>query len=157
MSDGCYTWVINRETNRLIELQTGSEGLKMLSGVYKAIAAFSSEENNVIIDDVIFDVRVLRKAVEFLHESRVFFIGIYCQLDIAEEREKDRGDRHLGLVKAHYDLVHSHSTYNLTIDTSAMPPVECAMKIKAFLESGVEPTALTQLAATFAINDIGKD
>jgi chloramphenicol 3-O-phosphotransferase len=62
--------VINRETNRLIEIQIGAEGLKMLSGMYKAIAAFSSEGNNVIIDDVIFDVPVLQKAVEALYKSR---------------------------------------------------------------------------------------
>ncbi len=138
-------WVVS-SPNRVTEIRVGPIALKMFAGMYRACSALAAEGNNLIVDDVIFDPRVLEAAVSALAASRAFFVGIRCPLEIAERREQERGDRNLGLVRAHYDLVHKHGVYDLEIDTSLASPGEAAQQIKTWLESGCEPMAFRKLA-----------
>jgi chloramphenicol 3-O phosphotransferase len=73
------------------------------------------------------------------------FVGVRCPLEVAKQREQERGDRTLGLVEAHYDIVHSHGIYDLEIDTSVLTPTECASRIKDRLQNGPPPTAIQKL------------
>ena len=97
----------------------------MRSGVYHAIAGLAESGNDVIVDDVIFDSIVLKEAVHTLYNLNVLFIGVFCPLEVAERRERDLGDLVQDLVRAHYDLVHSHGTYDFTVDTSALSTMKC--------------------------------
>lgn len=52
----------------------------------------------------------------------VYYVGLFAPLDDLEQREKDRGDRLLGLARWQHDRVHKGISYDLEIDTSAHSP-----------------------------------
>ncbi|MEX2393314.1 MAG: AAA family ATPase [Actinomycetota bacterium] len=122
-----------------------SVGFRVLGSTYHAYAALARLGNDVIIDDVIFDARVLREAVRALTGVPVLFVGVRCPIGVAEEREAVRGDRRPGLARIQDDLVHAHGTYDLEIDTSATAPEVNAELIKVRLEEGPEPVAFARL------------
>jgi len=138
-------WVYPKDGTRLSELRLGPAGFNLLKGMYHAVAALAAEGNDLILDDVIFDPTVLREAVIVLSAFNTLFVGVRCPLEVAKKREQERGDRTLGLVEAHYDIVHSHGIYDLEIDTSVLTPTECANQTKDYLQNGPPPTAIQKL------------
>jgi chloramphenicol 3-O phosphotransferase len=93
---------------------------------------------------------VLQIAVRTLLPFHVLFVGVRCSLEIAEQRERERGDRIEGLARFQYPLVHSHGTYDFEVDTSTSSPTVCANQIKQFLQDGSAPKAFHILQDTFA-------
>jgi len=140
-----FLWVRPNGDHRVSELRAGPTALRLWAGMHAAAAALAATGNDVIIDDVIFDSRVLEEAVNTLHTFNVLFVGVRCPFEIAEGRERERGDRTQGLVKAHYDFVHAHGMYDLEVDTSTLTAMECANEIKIRLQNGPEPDALRRL------------
>jgi chloramphenicol 3-O phosphotransferase len=133
------------EGKALAEVRIGPTGYRLLAGMYQAIAALARAGNHVIVDDVIYDQRVLKAAVEALHPLPVLFVGVRCPLDVVMRRERERGDRGPGGAAAFYHLVHAHERYDLEVDTSRASAVECARRIKQALEDDCPRTALRQL------------
>ena len=142
-------WLTGND-GRITEIRLGPVGYRLLRGMYCAIAALASVGNNVIVDDVIFDPKVLREAVSTLYPFKVLFVGVRCPFEVAERRERERGDRRAGLVKTTFPLVHRHGIYDLEVDTSVSSPMECALQIKQRLQNGVAPTAFIQLSRMLA-------
>ena len=140
-----FLWVRSNGDNHVSELRVGPAALRLWVGMHVAAAALAATGNDVIIDDVIFDSRVLQEAVNRLYLFNVLFVGVRCPFEIAEGREQARGNRTQGLVQAHYDLVHAHGIYDLEVDTSTLTPMECAKQIKDRLENETPPDALRRL------------
>lgn len=140
-----FQWVRSDGEAPTTEIRVGATGYKLLSGMYRSFEALATTGNNLIVDDVLFDRKVLKLAIETLHPYNVFFIGVLCPLIIVEQREKERGDRFPGLAKTHFDLVHSHNIYDLEIDTSVATPMDCALQIKQLVKGNSSPTAFKQL------------
>jgi chloramphenicol 3-O phosphotransferase len=132
---------------RLVEVRIGPLGLRLLSGMYEAIAALALAGNHVVVDDVIYDRRVLRAMVTALQAVPVLFVGVHLPLAVAEQRELDRGDRLPGGARTFYPHVHAHGLYDLELDSAHATPQECAAQIKAALDQGLPRTALARLAA----------
>ena len=143
-------WISEKGGGRLTEIRVGSVGYKVIAGIYHAVAGLARSGNDVIVDDVIYDPVVLQSAVLALHTCTVLFVGVRCPVDVAEQRERDRGDRNPGLVTAHIDLVHAHGIYDLDVDTSVLTAMECAEKIKERLLNGPPPHAFQHLHAVMA-------
>ena len=143
-ADG-FLWVVPAGDKRVSEIRIGSIGFRVLKGMYHAVAALATTGNDLILDDVIFDPEVLKEAVSTLHTFNVLFVGVRCPLEIAEYRERERGDRMLGLVKSDYERVHSHGIYDFEVDTSVLSPMECAVQIKDRLLNGPPPDAFRRL------------
>jgi chloramphenicol 3-O phosphotransferase len=139
------TWVLPGGSPPLTELRIGPVGHRILGGAYHAYAALASAGNDLIVDDVMFDPHLLREALVALEGHDVLFVGVICPEEVAEERERARGDRIVGLARFQTQLVHAHGVYDLEVDTSMQSADECAERIKARLESGNEPTAFDQL------------
>ncbi len=57
-------------------------------------------------------------------------VGVFAPLDVLEFRERQRGDRMIGLARWQYHRVHKDITYDLEVDTSEATPMECASFIK---------------------------
>jgi chloramphenicol 3-O phosphotransferase len=55
---------------------------------------------------------------------------VFAPLDILEARERQRGDRRIGLARWQYGRVHKNDVYDLEIDASRATPLECATVIK---------------------------
>jgi chloramphenicol 3-O phosphotransferase len=49
-------------------------------------------------------------------------VRVDCALEVVEARERDRGDRLVGLARAQYDIVHRHPRYDARVDTAVDGP-----------------------------------
>jgi len=146
-------WLEVYSDGTLVELpRIGPVGKRLLAGMYQAIAAVALAGNDVIMDDMIYNPEVLRSAVVALKGLPVLFVGVHVPIDIARQRELDRGDRAPGGAAIFLEQVHAHGTYDLELDTSMLTPEECAARIKTALESGYPRTALPKLAETLGIS-----
>jgi chloramphenicol 3-O phosphotransferase len=141
-------WVMNNN-QQVIEVRIGPAGFRIIKGMYRAIAAIAEAGNDLIVDDALFEHRSLREAVHTLYTFDVMFVGVRCPLEVAESRERERGNPALGLARAHFTQVHAHGLYDLEVDTSVSSPEECAMQIKQRLQQGPGSSAFRQLRDTW--------
>ena len=142
-------WLAVFRDHTLVKVKVGPLGLQLIAGMYHAIAAFAAAGNHTILDDVIYDRRILRAAVTTLSASDVLFVGIRCPLDVAESRERARGDRAKGGARTFYEQVHADKVYDLEVDSSVATPEECALQIKEAIQEGVPRAAFRRLAAEY--------
>ena len=81
----------------------------------------------LIIDEVFLNgggtQAELQQALEGL---TVAWVGARCGADVAETRERQRGDRISGLARDQAERVHLGVSYDLEVDTSKTSTVECA-------------------------------
>jgi chloramphenicol 3-O phosphotransferase len=138
-------WLAVFRDETLSQVRIGPLGYRWIKGMYRAIAVLAEEGLNVIVDDVIYDQRVLRAAVQILPSQQVFFIGVRCPLEVAEAREQARGLREKGGARTFFNLVHEHGIYDLEVDSAKYRPMECAMLIKEGLQAKPSPSAFSQL------------
>lgn len=112
-----------------VAVKVGPVGARVLRGMRHAIAAMAEQGNNLIVDDVLCDgeIRDYRRLLS-AHDLRV--VGVFAPLPVLEQREVERGDRLVGLARWQFDRVHRGVDYDLTVDSGALSPVECARRIK---------------------------
>ena len=108
-------------------------------------AAIARAGNNVIIDHVLQEPSWVAPCVKAFEDLQVVFVGVRCSLDVLESREKDRGDRQVGMARYQYDRVHSHDTYDVEVDTSKVSVDECVSTIREYVQSSKRPTAFKEL------------
>jgi chloramphenicol 3-O phosphotransferase len=142
-------WLAVSCEDSLVQVRIGPVGYRWLAGMYRAVAALAEGGLNVILDDVIYDPRVLCTAVETLPAEQVFFVGIRCPLEVAEQRERERGNRGRGGARAFYDLVHAHGVYDLEVDSARCSPIECAQQIEHGLLTKPTPSAFSRLRRSY--------
>jgi chloramphenicol 3-O phosphotransferase len=89
--------------------------------------------------DLIFDT-VLRDQKQFdnfmteLCERRpTFVIGVSCQIEVMEERERNRGDREIGLANRQFGHHEYNKHYSMRLDTTSISPAEGAQLIRQFV------------------------
>ena len=121
-------------------------GPSMFRGFHNSIATFAAAGNRVIVDHVLNRQEWVYDCAEALSGIKTIFIGVKCPIDVAEERERVRGDREIGLVRSQYDVVHAHNLYDLEVDTSKNRAGECADMIIERMKIG-DFTALTTIRA----------
>ena len=97
-------------------------------GMRRAIAAMAEAGNNVVVDEVIWgDELADYRALLAAHDFKV--VGVVAPLEVLERRERERGDRAIGLARWQFDRVHAGAAYDLTVDTSQASPEACAQRI----------------------------
>ncbi|WP_341762451.1 phosphotransferase-like protein [Candidatus Tisiphia endosymbiont of Melanophora roralis] len=101
----------------------------------------ASRNNNLIIDEVLFEDACLKSYIKSLNGYIVYFVGVFCDLSVMQEREILRCDRAIGLSNDQIDRVHAGSLreYDLTVDTTSKSPFEIAKQILAFVEENPMP------------------
>lgn len=134
----------------LAGVRLGPGAVKLMAGMYHSIAALSAAGIDVVVDDAIYDEQVLRAAVAALADLPVLFVGLHVPREVAERRERERGDRGPGGAAAFYDLVHAHTVYDLELDTSVLSPEECALQVKEALQNERSRDAMRRLRTRFA-------
>jgi chloramphenicol 3-O phosphotransferase len=118
------------------EVVPGELGIGMIRASHAYWAATVEAGMDQVIDDVwLVDLQPSGLA-EALAGAHVVWVGVRCSLDVLEERERERGDRLIGTVRGHYDLVHSFRSYDLEVDTATSTADEC---VAAILASPAEP------------------
>jgi chloramphenicol 3-O phosphotransferase len=78
----------------------------------------------------------LGAALRLLAPLDVTFVAVRCPLDVAVQRERDRGDRDIGLVVRQFEMVHADRIYDREIDTTTLAPQTCAAAIRGVVEDG---------------------
>jgi chloramphenicol 3-O phosphotransferase len=112
-----------------LQINTGEVAARALRGMRRAVAALAAQGNNLIVEDVMLD-DTWPDYQALLAPFDVSLVGVFAPLAVLEERERQRGDRMIGLARWQYDRVHQGMKYDLTIDTSTATPDACAQKIK---------------------------
>ena len=108
--------------------QTGLRGAALLRAFRRSIAALAVEGWNVIADDVAdagdwADYRQLLSGYKFLT------VKVHAPLDVLEQRERERGDRMIGLSRDQWVRIHEGIDYDFDVDTAIMSPSAAADRI----------------------------
>lgn len=124
-------------------LHAGPVGLTLFSGMHYAIAAAASRGNNVIADHAFVEKAWVDECVSLFAGMNAYLIGLYCPLEVLEQREKDRKDRTLGQAGLQFDVIHKYTKYDLELDTSKLTTEECADNVIERLKT--PPAAFRQI------------
>jgi chloramphenicol 3-O phosphotransferase len=81
--------------------------------------------------DTVLDGRYHQEHMEYylssLQDFKPIFIGVKCDLPVLEIREKERGDRPVGLARSQLEEgVHENRPYDFTVDNTSNTPLENA-------------------------------
>lgn len=113
-----------------VSIKTGPVVERTMRGMRHAIAAMARQGNDLIVDDVLLGRAKEREYRELLDPFDLRLVGLFAPLDVIEERERQRGDRLIGLARWQFERAHDGLSYDLEIDTTTASPMECARKIK---------------------------
>ena len=124
------------------------------SDLHSYAAKLSRSGNHVIVDNVaaLFGARNCSSfddGFELLSDLPVILVKVDCSLDELERRERERGDRMIGLARIQIESVHAHGEYDLVVDTSKNSMLECAGQISEFLKSGSPVGAYDRLRQAY--------
>ena len=127
-------------------IRFGDVGLRMLTGMRQAIAAFAKAGNDVVVDDMRLDPNYVGDYLTALAGIDVTFAAIHCDAATLNRRETERPGRFPGTAVLHMDSVHAGCVYDVQVDTSTMSPRQCTESILAAERTPPEPCAFDQLA-----------
>lgn len=82
---------------------------KFFDGFHRSIRSFADAGNDIIVEHIIESMEWFDQLVELLQHHKVYYIGLFCPIEILEEREIDRGNLESG--------IHSWGSYDLELDT----------------------------------------
>jgi chloramphenicol 3-O phosphotransferase len=117
------------EEGAVVEIGIGRHGRRLLAGMRDAISALAKAGNNLIVDDVMLNAE-MAEYERLLAGVRLCRVGIYATLDVLIRRERDRGDRLVGLARWQHARVHAGNHYDFEVWTDERSPDACAQTIK---------------------------
>ncbi len=121
-------------------IKFGSEGHRIMHGLHRAIAAYASQGNKVIVDYIMYEASWYEDLKNVLRDYDVLLVKVHAPLEELERREQRlRKTGLIGHVRSHYNSVHEGMTYDIELDTSVQSPEECAQVIKQFIEGTQKP------------------
>ena len=109
-----------------VEIGTGSYGAALMRGMRASVAALADQGLNLVVDDVMLGADDQHHYREVLAEHAVTFVAVRCALETAEQRERDRGDRDIGMARWQFTRVHAGRDYDLEVSTDDVSPDEGA-------------------------------
>ncbi len=112
-----------------VAIRTGPVVDRAMRGMRHAIVAMAAQGNNLVVDDVMTKEGQDQEYRALLSGFDVRLVGLFAPLDVLEARERQRGDRQIGLARWQYERVHRGRSYDLEIDTAAATPLETARRI----------------------------
>jgi len=116
-----------------------------------ALAEYARHGQNVVFDTELSHPDAWRYVVEDLVNLPVLMVGVTCGAAVLALRERERGDRTLGLAASQFDRVHKDKEYDLMIDTTETSATDCAVAIAEWLSQSPIPQAFRRMSATRAV------
>jgi len=107
-------------------------------------AAYSRNGQNVLVDHVLSTIAW----AHLLQDSEVaqaLLIKVQCELGVAEDRERRRGDRQVGLARSQFPGVHAGRLYDFEIDTTNSTSEAAAKQLATWLHNAPQPRALAAM------------
>jgi len=123
--------------------RAGETGRRLVSTMHHAIATAAGLGNDIIVDHVLVEEEWVNECAALFKGISAYLVGVYCPLEVLEQREQQRKNRTLGQARAQFEIVHKYCIYDITVDTSRDPAAQCAAQIAARLQE--PPRALEQL------------
>ncbi|HEY7689498.1 MAG TPA: chloramphenicol phosphotransferase [Dongiaceae bacterium] len=112
-----------------VAIKTGPLAERVFRGMRHAVAAMARQGNNLIVDDVLLGGEQAEYAA-LLWGHELIRVGVLAPLDVLEARERQRGDRMIGLARWQFGRVHQGMSYDLEVDSSRATPEQCAEQIR---------------------------
>lgn len=123
--------------------EPGATGRLLISAMHRMIADTARLGSNVVADHVFVIPDWVEECARLFSDLPAYLIGLHCPLTVLEQRERQRKNRTLGQSSLQFSLIHRYTKYDLELDTSTLPPHECALQILNRLQ--VPPTAFLSL------------
>jgi chloramphenicol 3-O phosphotransferase len=111
----------------------GDGFLSVARGWHRMVRTGVDEGLRFIVDDVLFEPRLLPDWQAVLAGCDVLMVGVRCELAELQRRERARGDRGIGQALAQHRIAHEGVAYDVEVDTTATPAEACAEAILAHL------------------------
>lgn len=106
-------------------------GSALYDGFARSAAAMVAAGNHLIVDTVACHPGSMAAFERAFKGVGVLAVGVQCDIDVLEERERQRGNRSAGLARTQSPKVHLEALYDVEVDTSTTTPDECAAIIVA--------------------------
>lgn len=101
---------------------------------YEGVAAVARAGTPVIVDEVFLDGgRAQARAAAAFEGLVVVWVGVRCNVDVAEAREAERPERFHGQARDQAMRVHEGMRYDLVVDTTRSTPAQCAATVLEWL------------------------
>jgi chloramphenicol 3-O phosphotransferase len=146
--DGIVFKRVDDEKGPKVVIELGPVGMNLVRAYMPVVATIAAYGLNIIIDGV-FSTGYLQEAAKHFGDFRVYCIGIRCPLEVVEDRERSRGavGGIIGLARGYTETsdAHTHTHYDLLVDTHTLTPEQAAQKIIEFMAYDDEPQALNKL------------
>jgi chloramphenicol 3-O phosphotransferase len=110
-------------------VRLGHLGRQVLRASQAGVAAAAGVSLQVIVDEVAIDKTSWDDWVVALAGLDVVWVGIRCSAEVAEERNRVRGDRFAGLARARTATVHQHARYDFEINTTTQAPAAAVLEL----------------------------
>jgi chloramphenicol 3-O phosphotransferase len=137
---------VDDNNNPIVHVKKGPFGEQISTTIPQVIKCFADCGNDVAVDTIFTDDVELYKYVYALRDHTVYFVGIVCELQELEKREKQRGNRSLGLARGQIDSIHTYKDYyDLIIDSTHCDAATCAQNILNFINSTPVPVGFKKL------------
>lgn len=89
---------------------------------YRMLTALAASGQHLILDEVLLDGGAGQERLRALFaETASVWVGVRCDPDIAEARERNRPDRIVGMARDQAERVHAGVEYDVVVD-GAQPP-----------------------------------
>lgn len=94
---------------------------RFFAGFHRCLPALALAGNDLIVDHVIEFASWRHDLARLLTGLDVFLVGVHCDVDELDRRERQRGDRRIGEGRTHVavDRIHTFGPYDLEVDTTA--------------------------------------
>ena len=116
-------------TPETVTVRVGRVGRQLLRAYQAGVAAAARVGLNVLVDEVVIDKTSWDDWGVALAGLEVVWVGIRCSAEVAEERNRVRGDRFLGLARAQTTTAHLHTHYDFEIDTTNQTPGQAVREL----------------------------
>lgn len=134
------------ERGPTMHVESGPEGGKLFGVMPQFAAMLADRGNNLIIDEVLFDEETLKAYAKHLKDHTIYYIGVFADLAVMQEREVLRRDRCIGLSNDQIDRVHQGvlNAYDFKVDTTKISPFEAARFILKFIDHHSFPVSFKE-------------
>lgn len=114
-------------------------------GFEYSIPALAKGGNHLLVDYPFHYADSLPRCLDLVSGYTVLYVGVFCPIEVLEQREAARGDRKIGLASYQAARVHLNSEYDVELDTHELGTNQAAQKVISALGSVTAPTAFERL------------
>lgn len=101
----------------------------VFTGGYGCLRALADAGNAIIFDTSVFNTEAAKELMEVVRGHRIATVAVLCDWEEIERRTILRGDRTIEEARQGFEMAPKHLRYDITINTTKLPPEEAAREI----------------------------